>query len=350
MGKTVAPQKPAVDMGAVAVGIIANLAAGVIFLDCGGRIAFINPRAEVMLHTSAGDVTGKRVDMLPPRTPIYRVLSENCREATVEISVNGAILSARSAELRNGLGELSGELYELRDVSEEKKEKRHREEIVAMMTHDLKSPLTVLMGYIQALRNEWETKVDPSLAPCLDEMERSSLRLLDMIEDVLDAYRLEVGLLQTTCSWCNPLLLLDACCRDMAREARSRGVRFHYHVEGEFPPMNVDGKQLTRLFANLIGNGIKFTPRWGEVSVNARFRDGQLQVVVKDGGIGIPEHDLPRIFNQYFRSKNANGFKGTGLGLTISKAIVEAHGGTITVKSAVGEGSEFTVIIPCSAA
>lgn len=337
-------------MASVAESIIANVAFGVIFLDREGRIVLMNPRAEAMLHTFAGEVAGKRVDMLPLRTPLYRVLSENCREAPVEISVNGSILTARSVELRHGAGEPSGEIYELRDVTEDKKEKRHREEIVATMTHDLKSPLTVLTGYIQAMRNEVEAKSEISLLPCLDEMERSSQKLLAMIEDVLDAYRLEVGLMQTTCNWCDLAAIVEACCQDMAREASSRGVRFHYHVETGIPPLYVDGKQLSRVFANLIGNGVKFTPRRGEVMVNAWVRDERFHVMVKDSGIGIPQSDLPRIFNKYFRSKNTNGFKGTGLGLTIAKAIVEAHGGTIAVESTVGEGCTFTVIIPCSAA
>jgi len=337
-------------MASVAESIIASQSTGIIYLDGDGRIALINARAEAMLHTSAGDVTGKRVDMLPLRTPVYRVLSENCREMPVEVSVNGAVLTARSAEVRIPSGESSGEIYELLDVTEEKKEKRHREEIVAMMTHDLKSPLTVLMGYVQALRNEDGTKVHVSLLPCLDEMDRSALKLLAMIEDVLDAYRLEVGLLETTCSWCDLSAILEACCHDMAREASSRGVRLNHNIESGIPAMNVDGNQLSRVFANIIGNAVKFTPRKGQVTVNAWLGDEKLHVAVTDTGIGIPQKDLPRIFNKYFRSKGANGFRGTGLGLTISKAIVEAHGGAIAVESAVGEGSCFTIVIPCSAA
>lgn len=350
MKKTAAHQKTAPAMVSVAEAIIGSLSTGIIYLDGNGRIALINGRAEEMLHTSAGVVTGKRVDMLPLRTPIYRLLSENCHGVTVEMSVNGAVLTARSIELQVPAGSLSGEIYELIDVTEEKKEKRHREEIVAMMTHDLKSPLTVLMGYVQALRNEGTAKVDASLVPYLDEMDRSSLKLSAMIEDILDAYRLEVGLLQTTCSWCDLPALLEACCHDMGSEASSRGVRFTYDIESNIPAMNVDGDQLCRVFANLIGNAIKFTSRKGQVTVNAWLEDEKLRVTVKDTGIGIPEQDLPRIFNKYFRSKGANGFKGTGLGLTISKAIVEAHGGTIAVESKVGAGSCFTIVIPCRAA
>ena len=328
-------------------GMLMNgIGVGVIFVEAGGRLAFINRKAEAILQATAGSVLGKMVDMLPLRTPIYKVLSEDCREAPVEVSINGAVIVVESSAMYAPGGEMLGEMFELRDVTEEKKEKRRREEIVAMMTHDLKSPLTVLMGYVQALKGEMPQKVDASLQPCLREMDRSAMKLLAMIEDVLDAYRLEVGLLQINRAVCDLRTLLDGCCRDGLHEAATRGSHLSYSIADDIPPLMADGKQLSRVFANLIGNALKFTPRRGTVTVTASARNGEILVSVEDTGIGIPKEDLPRIFNKYFRSSSATGFKGTGLGLTISKAIVEAHGGTIEVESVEGEGSRFTVIIP----
>lgn len=103
------------------------------------------------------------------------------------------------------------------------------------------------------------------------------------------------------------------------------------------------------MFANLIGNAVKFTPRRGTITVDSAVEDGHLLVRVKDTGIGIAEEELPRIFNKYFRASAARGFKGTGLGLTISKAIVEAHGGSIKVESTAGKGSRFSVYLPLPA-
>jgi signal transduction histidine kinase len=107
---------------------------------------------------------------------------------------------------------------------------------------------------------------------------------------------------------------------------------------------HLDCKQLSRVFNNLISNAIKFTPRGGKVSVNAGAAKGNLYVNIEDTGIGIPWQDFSRIFKKYYRSAGASGFKGTGLGLTISCAIVEAHGGDIKVESTEGKGSRFTVI------
>ncbi|HJV36200.1 sensor histidine kinase [Geomonas sp.] len=318
--------------------------AGIVQLDGSGIVVLMNRRAEELLKVPRSEVLGKRVDMLPLRTPIYRVLSENSGDTPVEMSIDGAILLVRSAMVPLVGG--CGEFFELRDVTADKKEKRDREEFVAMMTHDLKSPLTVIMGYVQALLGEVPDKIDPSLQVFIKEMDKSSKKMLAMIEDVLDAYRLEAGLLQIDRQPCNVQALLEGCCNDGAREAVVHGSAFSAELSGEVPPLYLDGKQIARVFANLIGNAVKFTPRRGAIRVSSGVQQDYLVVEVADTGIGIPPEELPRIFNKYFRASGAQGFKGTGLGLTISKAIVEAHGGSIGVESAAGKGTRFSVFLP----
>lgn len=325
--------------------LLEEIESGVVHLDDTGTLVFINRKAEEILRVSRGDVLGRRVDRLPLRTPIYRVLSENACDQPVEISVDGAVVSVRSLRL-SGRSPLGGELYELRDVSAERNEKRQREEFVAMMTHDLKSPLTVIMGYVQALIGEMQERVDPSLHLFVTEMDKSATKMLSMIEDVLDAYRLEVGLLQIDRRPCNVHSVLVGCASDGEREALVHGSTFSSDIPAEIPLIEADGRQIGRVFANLIANAVKFTPRRGTIHLAGRLKDDALLVEVSDSGIGIPEDELPRIFNKYFRSSVAHGFKGTGLGLTISKAIVEAHGGSIDVESALGKGSRFSVRLP----
>jgi PAS domain S-box-containing protein len=323
---------------------------GIVYTDETGKLLLVNRKAEEILKVSRDEVLGKRVDMLPLRTHIYRVLSENCRDLPVEMSIDGTVISVRCTELPSSHPAGAGEMFELRDITGEKREKRQREEFVAMMTHDLKSPLTVLMGYVQVLMGEMAGKVDPSLHLFVREMDKSSAKMLCMIEDVLDAYRLEAGLLQIDRRACNVRGILEGCCQDGAREASLHGSSFVSEIEPEIPLMELDCKQIGRVFANLIGNAIKFTPRRGTISLNATVSDDTLKVLVSDTGIGIPSDELPRIFNKYFRSKGAQGFKGTGLGLTIAKAIVEAHGGSIVVESGTGKGSRFSVLLPLKGA
>ncbi len=326
--------------------LIDSIATGIILLDAQGVIQGVNRRAEELLEIRSVDVIGKTADMVPLRTAIDKVLSENCHDITVEMSVNGQVVTVRRTALHNAAGVFVGEVTELIDITEEKRERRQREEFVAMMTHDLKSPLTVLMGYLQNLRGEGDKISPAALQLSLAEMDRSAQRLLGMIEDVLDTYRLEVGLLQISKEYCDIKALIRSSCADIATESLQQGVNLTYYIDEGIPLVKVDGKQLSRVFANLLGNAVKFTPRRGSVAVTAELRDEHVVVVVQDTGIGIPAKDLSKIFAKYFRSLEAQGFKGSGLGLTISKAIVEAHGGTIRVESEAGEGSRFTILLP----
>jgi signal transduction histidine kinase len=332
--------------GFYAESVVDSLSSGVIFTDVSGILTFMNRAAETFLHVFKETVLGKRIDMLPLRTPLYKVLSEDCRDFPVEISICGRVLEIRSSQVFSPENEPLGNIVELFDVSQERKEKRSREEFVAKMTHDLKSPLMVMQGYVQAIRLGMLGEVEPRLDSTLVDMERSGKNLHAMIEDLLDVYRLEMGLVQVRRKKCDLRSFLDGCCRDRQLETDEHDITLTLRMPRELPEVELDEKQLSRVFANLIGNAIKFTPPNGRVTITAFMRDENLHVAVRDTGIGISDADLPQIFKKYFRSEKAAGFKGSGLGLALSKEIVDAHGGTIEVKSVEGKGSTFTVILP----
>jgi len=330
----------------IAESLVDSLSSGVIFVNNAGILTFMNKKAETILQVFKESVLGKRVDMLPLRTPIYKVMSENCRDFPLEMSILGRGIVVRSNEVISSDGAILGEMTELLDVTAEKMEKKQREEFVAMMTHDLKSPLMVMLGYVQAIKLGMWGSVDQQIQSSIDEIERSGHNLSSMIENMLDVYRLEIGLVQTNRQFCDIREILEECYRDRKLEAEDQWINLTLSIDAEIPPMHVDCKQLARVFSNLIGNAIKFTPRNGVVVITAGVVDGNLEVAVKDTGIGISGKDISRIFNKYFRSERAAGFKGTGLGLTISRSIVEAHGGIVEVESSEGHGSTFTVKIP----
>jgi signal transduction histidine kinase len=330
----------------IAESLFDNVSIGVIFTDTAGVLTHMNRKAETILQIDKRTVLGKRVDMLPLKTPIYKAMSENCRDYPVEITILGRGIVVRSSEVKSSDGKVLGEITELYDVTAEKKEKRQREEFVAMMTHDLKSPLMVMLGHVQAIKLGMWGAVDAQIKTSIEEIERSGLNISSMLEDVLDIYRVEMGLLNIRKSSCDIAEILENCCRDGRLHADDKGLELTLSVNANLPPMYADAKQLTRVLNNLIGNAIKFTPAKGKVSVTATMHDGLLNIFVRDTGMGIPEKDIPQVFNKYFRSHKASGFKGTGLGLTISRSIVEAHGGLIEVESLEGAGSTFTIKIP----
>jgi signal transduction histidine kinase len=332
--------------GYIAESIVDSLSTGVIFTDCNGILTFMNRKAEILLQVFKETVIGKRIDMLPLRTPVYKVMSEDCRDFPLEMNICGRVIEVRSSGLFSPENELLGDITELFDVTLERREKRSREEFVAKMTHDLKSPLMVMQGYMQAVKLGMWGEIHPKVGKILEDMERSGKSLYSMIEDLLDVYRLEMGLVQIKRQSCDLRTLLEECCRDRRLEADEQGVSLTLRIPEELPPMELDIKHLSRVFANVIGNAVKFTSRRGKVTVTAFMRGDDLHVAVRDTGIGISEKDIPRVFNKYFRAEQAAGFKGTGLGLALSKEIVEAHGGAIAIESVEGKGSTFTVILP----
>jgi signal transduction histidine kinase len=328
--------------------IFDTIGRGVIFTNVDGIVTHMNSAAEEMLDVERGDIIGKKVYMLPLRTPVYRVLSENCRDSHVDITVKGRVYAVLASEVRSRQGVVLGEMTEIWEITERKKEKRQWEEFVAMITHDLKSPLTVINGYLQMMKMGVYGSLSKKLSDVVDQMEHSGSRLFFMIEELLESYQLEVGYLNISRERCDIELILNGCYSDNLNEASERNIDLRLSIDEGIPPVNVDCKQFTRVFNNLIGNAIKFTPGGGLVSVCAGSAKGNLCITVDDTGIGIPAQDLPRVFNKYFRSSSASGYKGTGLGLAISRAVVEAHSGAIKVDSKEGKGSRFTVMIPLS--
>ena len=322
-----------------------SIGRGVIFVNGDGIVTFMNGTAEDILRANRGSIIGKKVYMLPLRTPVYKILSENCRDAPVEIALLGRVYAVLSSEVRNRQGVTLGEMTEIWDVTAQKQERRQWEEFVAMVTHDLKSPLTVITGYLQMLKMGVYGELNAKLDTVVDQMEQSGSKLVSMVEDLLGTYRMELGIINLSRERCDIETILKGCYSDNLNEAKDKNLEFILSIGKGMPPAHLDCNQITRVFNNLIGNAIKFTPRGGTVSLSARAEGGNLFIYIDDTGIGIPSEELARIFKKYYRAAGASGFKGTGLGLAISKAIVEAHGGDISVESREGMGSSFTVMI-----
>ena len=322
-----------------------SIGRGVIFTNLDGVVTHMNSAAEEMLHAERTELIGKKVYMLPLRTPVYKVLSDNYHDTPVEVTVMGRVYAVLSSEVKNRQGLLLGEMTEIWDITEQRKEKRQGEEFVAMITHDLKSPVTVINGYLQMLKMGVYGPLREKLDNVVAQMEMSGERLLSMIEELLEVYQMEMGNIRINREACNIGEFLEECYRDNLNDACDRGIELIFSLGEVLPQINADGKQLTRVFNNLIGNAIKFTPNGGTVTVTAYASGESLLISVADTGIGIPWEDLSKLFNKYFRSATASGYKGTGLGLAISKAIVEGHGGTIEVESIEGKGCKFTVML-----
>jgi signal transduction histidine kinase len=224
---------------------------------------------------------------------------------------------------------------------------RLKDEFVSSISHELRTPLTSIAGYVELLQEEEE---NPEKLDHLAIVGRNSERLLALVSDLLFAARLQYGRLELERS---PVDLRKVVlqCIDSARP-RAQAASVELDVEAEdVPSIMGEPAKLAQLLDNLVSNAIKFTPRDGHVSVRLTGHPELIRIEVSDTGIGIPDRERNRLFERFFRAQSAleRQIQGTGLGLYISKAIVDAHGGRIGVDSAPGKGTTFVVELPVSA-
>ncbi|MGQ0643965.1 MAG: ATP-binding protein [Elusimicrobiota bacterium] len=219
---------------------------------------------------------------------------------------------------------------------------------LSIVTHDLRTPLTAIKGYAQVLAmQEFPEEKKRDFAGVIAR-EADQLGLL--INDLMDVAGLEAGKLRVEKSSQDPRALLQNVRRRMEPLARERGIVFTDGTDGAvLPPVQADGRRVEQVLTNLIGNAFKHTPSGGRVTMAAAARDGRLRVEVADTGEGIPLADLKRVFERFFQVEaHASKREGLGLGLTIAKEIIQAHGGDIGVNSdGPGKGAVFWFTLPC---
>jgi signal transduction histidine kinase len=221
---------------------------------------------------------------------------------------------------------------------------RVKDEFVSGVSHELRTPLTSITGYVELLLEE-ESRVDRR--EHLRIIERNAERLHGLVSDLLLTARLREGALTIDESAVDLGELAVRAAASARAQAESSQVALDVELDS-VPPVRGDATKLEQLLDNLVSNAIKFTPPGGEVSVRLGAKAGTVRLEVQDTGIGIASGDRERVFKRFFRSQSAleRHIQGTGLGLHISKAIVDAHGGRIGVESVEGEGSTFTVELP----
>ncbi len=249
-------------------------------------------------------------------------------------------VNRRLAESNRELNEANAKLRELSDM---------KEEFLALTTHDLRSPLTVISGVINFFTSGRLGDMTPEQKNMVAMMERNTQSLIELVNDLLDASKLESGTLRLEVAPVELAPLVAELRETMLPMAREKEIALEEHVAAGLPAVSADRAKLRRVLVNLLSNAVKFTPKGGRIEVNAE-RDGDraVRVSVTDTGVGIPPEDLARLFDKFeqARSRATRSEKGTGLGLYITRQLVELHGGHISVESEVGQGSTFSFTIP----
>jgi len=242
---------------------------------------------------------------------------------------------------------LFGAIMIARDISRESETNRLKTEFVNNISHELKTPLTLIRLYGETLQRK-ENLTNTEKKECYEIITKESERLSHMINNVLDFSRIEMGRKEFD--------LKKGCLQDVIADTlesyryhlEKKGFAIHSDIDRDLTEMNFDGEAIASVLINLLSNAMKFSPKEKEVTVKLFWDNGNAVLQVADKGIGISQKEIPKIFDRFYQSENriASEAQGSGLGLTLVKHITEAHGGKIEVESEVGKGSVFTVRIP----
>jgi GAF domain-containing protein len=224
---------------------------------------------------------------------------------------------------------------------------QHKSQFLANMSHELRTPLNAILGYAELLVDGIYGVLPDRPKGVLERIQNNGKHLLALINDVLDLAKIEAGQLTLTLEDYSLPEVVQSVVTATEPLATSKGLKFTAAVQDGLPMAHGDARRVAQVLLNLVGNAIKFTDE-GEVEIRAATDKGQFVLTVRDTGPGIPDADQERIFGEFQQIDNSNTRKkgGTGLGLAISKRMVELQGGTISVDSALGQGSTFRVVLP----
>lgn len=328
--------------------ILQNMTDGVMAFSTDGSLIHINPTARKMFSLAEDEAIEFDDFFIRHRAEVRlgdMLYLEDNRFLERTIELERLSIKASFAVFEDELDNTGGVLVVLHDITKQQKLENSRREFVANVSHELRTPLTTVKSYAETLLDMVEgTDVPVTFVNIiLNETDRMTRLVKDLL--VLSSLEQSDQLKKTEFDM---QTLLTEVVDTLTLVAREQGHRLQLQLQSAFAPFYGDRDRLEQLLYNIISNSIKYTPNGGKIEVSAGQVYGKVYIKVKDNGIGIPEKDLSRIFERFYRVDKARSREkgGTGLGLAISKSIVDAHAGTISIESQVNQGTEVTVFLP----
>ncbi len=314
---------------------------GVILMDAEHKVLMVNRAFRKAFALGSKDPAGRRLQDVLPNKELQDLLQKPASaDARAEMkSPSGRTYNARLSVIQ-GLGTV----ISLHDITNLIELDHLRKDFVNTVSHDLRSPLTAILGYVELI--ERAGPVNPQQAEFIRRVKTSVHTTTELIDDLLDLGRVEVGLIDELAP-VDMGAIIEKTIDAFQSQIEYKKLLLKMAPVENLPAVLGSHTQLGQVAANLIGNAIKYTPAGGELRVMLRSEQKQLILHVADTGPGIPLEEQGKIFDRFYRATNAlPSIPGTGLGLAIVKTIVENHRGRIWVDSKLGEGSIFTVVLP----
>ena len=349
----------------------------IVAIDMSGTVTGWNPAAERLFGYTRGEAVRRDIDdMVAAHPDIHReakersaiaaggrepgrVLTRRTRKdgTLVDVDVVSAPVFVAGEQvgyfaIYSDVSELQARTRELAEKSAELEvASKHKSEFLANMSHELRTPLNAIVGFSQVLKEKLFGQVNEKQDEYLDDILSSSNHLLALINDILDLSKVEAGQVELERRLFSLREALERGVVMVRERAVQNGVELSLELDPQVDLVEGDERRIQQVVFNLLSNAVKFTPSGGRVDVSTAKEDGEVRIAVRDTGPGISPDDQARIFEEFQQARDTNGERpeGTGLGLALSRSLVELHGGRIWVESEPGKGSTFTFTIPAGA-
>ena len=334
--------------------IIKSVADGLIVTDIYNNIVLMNRAAEELLDVRLSEVMGQPFSYAVKEETLRDMVSRTKKKNTTyeydfEMPgiepVHPLIMRARTSVIHNRQGEQSGAVTIIHDVTHEREVDRMKTEFISTAAHELRTPLTSIMGFSEILLTRDNIKLKERKR-YLSHINKQSVNLKEIIDDLLDISRIESG---RGFSLVKSHWYFDECVEEVAPYfiEHSSEKTFHLNLPKERVRVYADRDKIGQVLKNLLSNAVKYSPAGGAITIKGKPVNGSFEVSVVDSGIGMTPDQLGHMFEKFYRADASNSAaEGTGLGMTIVKYIVEAHGGTVQVDSKYGEGTTVKFSVP----
>ncbi|WP_026841311.1 ATP-binding response regulator [Citrifermentans bremense] len=361
--------------------VLQGMADLLVAVDPQGRIITWSRQAARLLAAEGESLSGKTLEEvlkaevpggeLPARTVLRTAEPRLDVGYLLKIGSQTVPVLSSAAPLWNANGELAGSVEIIRDISKLKELEQEKEDFVSMLSHDLKSPITAVVGSIDLVREAKLGPVTPDQSEYLNAAIESCEEMVEMIDTLLGIHKFEAGKMKLNFREEDPSLLINRGVAKFQTPAQRGAIRLFATLPPSLPAISADRSSFSRILGNLLSNAVKFTPEGGEIEVSADLvqdpapvlaqvpeecypgqelpREGEfVRIRVRDSGVGIPQESLGSIFDRFVQARNRRQGKtrGTGLGLAFCRKAVDAHGGYIWAESEPGAGSVFTLLFP----
>ena len=328
--------------------ILLHLADGIVAFNMNGEIILINPVAKNLLSIGPEDSTFEDIfEKFGIDINMEKIIYlESWTSTEQRIQVEDKYIKVFFAPFKNENDRPNGVIAVVQDITEHVKLDNMRKEFIADVSHELKTPITSIMGYADTLlEGDYDKETQSRF---LNVIATEARRMAKLVTDLLTLSRYDNNKNKTQKEEFDLGDLVKKCQDKVGIEIKKKNHKVNCFVTADVPPVYADRYDIERVVLNILTNSIKYTPEGGEIKIYVGFVYNDAYIKVFDNGIGIPEEDLSRIFERFYRVDKARTREmgGTGLGLSIAKEILDKNGGSIDIKSVVGQGTEVVVRIP----